>query len=119
MRKLVIGDVDVMRMAIQQEITHSDESRYDHRLHGLPLVTGGHSCQQAAELFGEDRRTVQRWVTRFETHELIGLRDVAPVAECGCRPTRYCGDYAASSKTEYLICSESSNTMASSASMTR
>ncbi|HSL04842.1 MAG TPA: helix-turn-helix domain-containing protein, partial [Nitrospiraceae bacterium] len=37
--------------------------------------TDGHSCQQVADLLGEDRRTVQRWVTRFETHGLTGLRD--------------------------------------------
>ena len=34
MRKLEITDADVMRLAIQQEIARSDESRYDHRLHG-------------------------------------------------------------------------------------
>jgi hypothetical protein len=60
MRKLEIADADVMRLAIQQEIARSDESRYDHRLHGLLLVTGGHSGPQVAELFGEDRSTVQR-----------------------------------------------------------
>ena|SRR3990172_9610305 len=75
MRKLEIADPEVMRIAIQQEIARSDESRYDHRLHGLLLVTGGQSCQQVAELFGEDRRTVQRWVGRFETHGLEGLRE--------------------------------------------
>ena len=75
MRKLEIADADVMRLAIQQEIARSDESRYDHRLHGLLLVTGGHSCQEVANLFGEDSRTVQRWVTRFEAHGLAGLRD--------------------------------------------
>lgn len=62
MRKLDIADPEVMRITIQQEIVRSDESRYDHRLHGLLLVTGGKSCRQVAELFGEDRRTVQRWV---------------------------------------------------------
>nr|ART40800.1 L291 [uncultured bacterium] len=44
MRKLEIADPEVMRMAIRpirQEIARSDESRYDHRLHGLLLVTGG------------------------------------------------------------------------------
>jgi transposase len=75
MRTLEIADADVMRLAIQQEIARSDESRYDHRLHGLLLVASGQRCQQVAELFGEDRRTVQRWVTRFETHGLTGLRD--------------------------------------------
>jgi transposase len=77
MRKLVLANADVMRLAIQQAIARSDESRYDHRLHGLLLVTGGHSCQQVADVFGEDRRTVQRWVTRCETHGLTGLRDGA------------------------------------------
>jgi len=75
MRRLEIADPEVMRIAIQQEIARSDESRYDHRLHGLLLVTGGQSCQQVAELFGEDRRTVQRWVRRFETHGLEGMRE--------------------------------------------
>lgn len=75
MRKLEIADPEVMRIAIQQEISRSDESRYDHRLHGLLLVSGGQSCQQVADLFGEDRRTVQRWVGRFEAHGLEGLRE--------------------------------------------
>ena len=75
MRKLVIADADVMRLAIQQEIARSNESRYDHRLHGLLLVTGGHSGPQVADVLGEDRRTGQRWVTRFETHGLTGVRD--------------------------------------------
>ena len=76
MRKLKIADPEIMRIAIQQEIARSDESRYDHRLHGLLLLTGGQSCGQIAELFGEDRSTVQRWVNRFESHGLEGLRDV-------------------------------------------
>lgn len=75
MRKLEIADPEMMRVAIQQEITRSDESRYDHRLHGMLLITGGHSCQQVAALFDEDRRTVQRWIKRFETYGLDGLRE--------------------------------------------
>ena len=75
MKKLVIADPEVMRVTIQQEIARSEEARYDHRLHGLLLITGGQSCQQVAELLGEDRRTVQRWVTRFETHGLEGMRE--------------------------------------------
>lgn len=75
MRKLEIADAEVMRIAIQQEIQRSDESRYDHRLHGLLLVTGGQSCRQVARLFDEDPRTVQRWVKTFERHGFDGLRD--------------------------------------------
>lgn len=74
-RKLEIADADVMRIAIQQEIQRSDESRYDHRLHGLLLVTGGQSCRQVAQLFDEDPRTVQRWVRTFEERGFDGLRD--------------------------------------------
>ena len=75
MKKLEIADADVMRIAIQQEIQRSDEARYDHRLHGLLLVTGGQSCRQVAQLFDEDPRTVQRWVRTFEERGFDGLRD--------------------------------------------
>jgi transposase len=75
MRKLQIEDAEVMRLAIQQEIGRSDESRYDHRLHGVLLVASGQSCGEVAHLFAEDVRTIQRWVKRFEQHGLEGLRE--------------------------------------------
>jgi transposase len=75
MRKLQIQDPDVMRIAIQQEIVRSEESRYDHRLHALLLVTSGHSCGDVARLFGEDPSTVQRWVKRFESGGMEALRE--------------------------------------------
>ncbi|MBK8974281.1 MAG: helix-turn-helix domain-containing protein [Hahellaceae bacterium] len=75
MRRLEIADADIMRIAIQQEIVRSEESRYDHRLHGLLLITAGHSAGQVAKLFGEDRRTVQRWIKTFESNGLDGLRE--------------------------------------------
>ena len=37
MRKVQIQDADIMRLAIQDEILKSEESRYDHRLHGILL----------------------------------------------------------------------------------
>ena len=55
MRKMQIEDAEVMRIAIQQEIGRCEESRYDHRLHGLLLVTAGQSCRQVAELFLRDQ----------------------------------------------------------------
>ena len=75
MRKLQIEDAEIMRIAIQQEIGRSEESRYDHRLHGLLLVTAGQSCREVADLFGEDGTTVQRWVRRFEEGGLDALRE--------------------------------------------
>lgn len=81
MRKLEIADAEVMQLAIRQEIDRSEESRYDHRLHGLLLVASGRSCTEVSQLFGQDATTVQRWVRRFEHSGLAGLRE-------GARPGR-------------------------------
>src|SRR5260370_37913451 len=74
MRKLQIEDAEVMRIAIQQEIERSEESRYDHRLHGLLLVTAGQSRRGGAALFGESRTTQQRRADRFDAGGLDALR---------------------------------------------
>jgi transposase len=75
MRKLQIEAADIVRSAIQEELARSEESRYDHRLHGLLLLAAGHSCRDVAGLFGEDDTTVQRWVRRFERGGLGALRE--------------------------------------------
>lgn len=75
MRKLEIADAEVLRGAIRQEIARSEESRYDHRLHGVLLVVSGHSCGQVAKAFGKNPTTVQRWVRRFEHGGFDGLRE--------------------------------------------
>lgn len=75
MRKLQIEDAEGTRIAIQQEIWRSAESRYDHRLHGLLVVTPGQSCREVAALFGENCATVQRWVNRFEEGDLDAQRE--------------------------------------------
>lgn len=75
MQKLRISDVEVMQLAIQQEILRSEESRYDHRLHGILLVSHGLSCYQVADWLGQDPRTVERWVRRFEAKGFAGLHE--------------------------------------------
>ena len=75
MRKLQISDSEIMSIAIQEEIVRSQESRYDHRLHGLLLVAHGLSCYHVAEWLGQDPRTVQRWVHRFERNGFVGLQE--------------------------------------------
>jgi transposase len=75
MRRLEIENSDIMRMAIQDEIMRSEESRYDHRLHGILLVCSGNSCYEAAELLGHSPRTVQYWVKRFEQSGFAGLQE--------------------------------------------
>ena len=76
MKRLEIKDADIIRIAIQQEIVRSEESRYDHKLHGVLMVSSGFSCTQVANLLGHSRRTVQYWVQRFEHHGFSGLQDV-------------------------------------------
>jgi len=46
MRKLEIKDAGMMKIALQQEISRSEESRYDHRLHGILLVCSGKSWRK-------------------------------------------------------------------------
>jgi transposase len=75
MRKLEISDVHLMRVALQQEILRSHESRYDHRLHGLLLISQGLDCYQVAQWLGQNPTTVQRWVHRFERRGLAGLEE--------------------------------------------
>ena len=75
MKRLQIRDAAVMSIAIQQEIARSDESRYDHRLHGVLLVANGESCIKVGRILGEHPRTIQRWVRRFERSGFSGLRE--------------------------------------------
>lgn len=75
MRKLQISDVGIMRIAIKQEISRSEEARYDHRLHGVLLLSHGLSCYKVAELLGQHPTTIERWAHRFEKHGFAGLQD--------------------------------------------
>jgi len=80
----VVEDAETIILALQDEIRRSEESRYDHRLHGLLLVAQGMSCRAVGQLLGDSPRTVQYWVGRFESEGLAGLTE----GERGGRPTR-------------------------------
>jgi transposase len=88
MRRLQISDVEVMRLAIQQEISRSKDARYDHRLHGILLFSHGMSSYDVAELLGQHPTTIERWVHRFEEHGFAGLED----GERPGRPQRLLAD---------------------------
>jgi transposase len=75
MRPLTISDSASIALGLQDEIRRSEESRYDHRLHGVLLVAQGMTCPQVAALLGDSRRTVEYWVHRFEAEGLAGLRE--------------------------------------------
>jgi len=74
MKPLTITDPDVI-LGLQDEIRRSEESRYDHRLHGVLLVAQGMTCPEVATLLGDAPRTVQYWVKRFEQDGLAGLAE--------------------------------------------
>src|ERR1700758_3596164 len=62
-------------IGLQQEIQRSEESRYDHRLHGVLLVAQGMTCPEVARLLGDAPRSVEYWVHRFDKEGLSGLTE--------------------------------------------
>ena len=75
MKALRIAEAEAARIAVQQEIRRSVESRYDHRLHGVLLVCQGLTCAAVAAWLGEHPATVQRWVHRFAAGGCGALRE--------------------------------------------
>lgn len=75
MKPLQIRDAETMILALQDEIRRSDQSRYDHRLHGVLLVAHGISCRETASVLGDAPRTVENWVHRFEKSGFAGLTE--------------------------------------------
>lgn len=75
MKRINVEDNQIMQAAIQQEILRSEDSRYDHRLHGVLLVSKGMSCYQVGDFLGHDSTTIQRWVNDFNKNGFTGLYD--------------------------------------------
>jgi transposase len=75
MKKLEMPSSNTMRLAIQQEIARTEESRYDHRLHGILLMTHGLDTYTVGQYLGQHPVTVQRWWHRFMTCGFAGLRE--------------------------------------------
>lgn len=73
MKPLTITDAKTIVLGLQDEIRRSEESRYDHRLHGVLLVAQGLTCPEVSRLLGDAPRTVEYWVRRFEENGLSGL----------------------------------------------
>jgi transposase len=75
MKALRIADAATVVLGLQDEIRRSEESRYDHRLHGVLLVAQGLTCPEVAGLLGDAPRSVEYWVRRFEEDGLAGLQE--------------------------------------------
>lgn len=74
-KPLTIADAKSIILGLQDEIRRSEESRYDHRLHGVLLVAEGLTCPEVSRLLGDAPRTVEYWVNSFEQRGLAGLRE--------------------------------------------
>lgn len=75
MKPLTIDEPDSIVLALQDEIRRSEESRYDHRLHGVLLVAQGLTCPEVARLLGDSPRSVEYWVGNFAQRGLAGLQE--------------------------------------------
>jgi transposase len=73
MKPLTIADADTMVLGLEDEIRRSEESRYNHRLHGVLLVAQGMTCPEVGRLLGDAPRSVEYWVRHFEEQGLAGL----------------------------------------------
>ncbi len=73
MKKLEISAVETFIAAIEDEISHTAERRYYHRLHVVlhALKTG--NCYEAARIYTHSPHSVYNWVHRLATHGLAGL----------------------------------------------
>lgn len=75
MQRLEIENVDIMKVAIQQEIARSEDSRYDHRLHGVFLLCQGFNCPEVSKILGDSPRIIEYWVKEFNENGFEGLRE--------------------------------------------
>src|SRR5262252_2537402 len=75
MKPLTVVEAASAVIGLQQEIQRSEESRYDHRLHGVMLGAPGITCPEVARLLGDAPRTVEYWVRHFEQKGLAGLQE--------------------------------------------
>jgi transposase len=75
MKPLTVAESASAVIGLQQEIQRSEESRYDHRLHGVLLVAQGMTCPDVGRLLGDAPRTVEYWVRKFEKDGLAGLQE--------------------------------------------
>lgn len=75
MRRLCPPEERRLRSLLASASRASAQTRYLHRLHAVLLVSIGRSCYEVARWFGDDPRSVERWVHAFETAGDAGLHD--------------------------------------------
>jgi len=83
MKKFKVNDVETFIAAIEDEIQHTSEGRYYHRLHVAlhALKTGNY--YESARIYNHSPVSIYNWVHRLTESGLAGLRE-------GERPGRPC-----------------------------
>jgi transposase len=74
LRKLSLQSAVWIRELIRASVKTSCEQHFLHRLHCVLLVAESRSCYEVARWFGENPRTIQRWVHAFREDGMEGLR---------------------------------------------
>ena len=76
MKRLRSLDADALRAALRlAQHAGGGHAHYLHRLHAVMLVSQGCSCQQVADWFGDDLRSVERWSRACELAGAEALGD--------------------------------------------
>lgn len=73
MKRIDIPDAETFVAAIQDEISHTREGRYFHRLDVILYVLKGASPYDAAKLFGHSPRTIEYWIHKLVSNGIAGL----------------------------------------------
>ena len=83
MRRLEVRSAENSQIVIEQEILRSNDSRYDHRLHGVLMVSRGMGCAEVARWLGQNTTTIERWVKRFNAGACRALREGEHTGQIG------------------------------------
>jgi transposase len=75
MRKLELSDPSTLKAILKHENKRNAETRFLHRLHCATLVGQGFSCYQVAAWFGENPRTIERWIHVAEEAGIEALKN--------------------------------------------
>jgi transposase len=88
MRKLSLHSASWIRELIHASVRAACEQRLLLRLCCVLLIAEGRSCYEVARWFGEDPRTIERWVHALAEHGVEGLRE----HHAGGRPMKLAGE---------------------------
>lgn len=87
MRKLEVPNTNVLHSILKDTCARTSSSLLLHRMHCVLLVGKGRSCYQVGEWFGEDPRTIERWVHHYNKCGIEGLKD-----DRKGRPAKVCNE---------------------------